>query len=100
MTQPDFVRSLEATLARRGLAFEQGELAAWVASAWQRVAREPDTERWAAEFLEARAARTKERPTTTAPNQAPRRGRDNSTRLWIAAVAAGLVLLLWWMRRS
>ena len=100
MTQPDFVRRLEAALARRGLAFEPAELLAWVASTWQRVQQDPDAERWAGEFLEARAARTKERATTGEQEQSAGAGTEGKkpehwTRLMIVVLAIVVFLLLW-----
>jgi hypothetical protein len=100
MTQPDFVRRLEAALARRGLAFDQAELLAWVASMWSHVGRDPDAERWAGEFLGARAAQAKERATTSEQEHSPRAGveekkHDHSLRLWIVVAAVIVFFVLW-----
>ena len=53
MSQADFIRSLETDLAYRGVAFDRGELLAWVASMWPHVSEDPDAGRWAGEFAQA-----------------------------------------------
>jgi hypothetical protein len=100
MTRPDFVRRLEAALARRGLAFKHAELLAWVEATWARVQRDPEAERWAAAFLEVRAALVKERPTTSEQEHSSRAGtedkeHDHLLRLIIKVVAVVIFILLW-----
>jgi hypothetical protein len=51
-----FVRALENELQLRGVEFSLCDLLAWATAAWPLAREEPDVSRWAALFLEARAA--------------------------------------------
>jgi hypothetical protein len=54
MTQADFIPMRESQLALSGVPFERAELLAWVAFMWPYIADDPDSVRWAVEFVEAR----------------------------------------------
>ena len=99
MTQPNFVRRLDAALVRRGVAVKQAELMAWVEATWPRVQRDPDAARWADAFLEERAARMKERLTTdqeqAATTGAEAKKPDHSSRLILVVVAVLTLVVLW-----
>jgi hypothetical protein len=112
MTQLEFVSRFEADLARRGLVFERAALLTWVEATWQHIQEDPGAERWADEFLDARAARvcsmrtqTNERPTTSAREQSSIAGmvdkkHDHMTRFMIVVVAVVVLVLMWLIRRS
>jgi hypothetical protein len=112
MTQLEFVRRLEACLARRGLVFERAELLTWVEATWHLIQEDPGAEHAADEFLDARAARgcsmrtqTNGRPTTSEQEQssiagAEDRKHDYMTRFMIVVVAVVVLVVMWLIRRS
>jgi hypothetical protein len=53
MTPADFLPVLEAELRSRPVAFDAGELLAFVEGAWSLIQDDPDPVRWAEEFLAA-----------------------------------------------
>jgi hypothetical protein len=96
MTQPDFVRRLDAALIRHGVAVKQTELLAWVEATWLRIQQDPDAGRWAGEFIQERAARReRERSATSEPEQLPRAGHDHTTRLVLVVVTVLALIVLW-----
>ena len=54
MTLPDFVTGLEMELRLRGVPFERRDLDGFAADVWPLAEDDPDPQRWAREFLEAR----------------------------------------------
>jgi hypothetical protein len=55
----DFLTTLEIDLRLRGLAFERGDLIAWVEALWPRIVEEPDVLRWAEAFAEQLVGETR-----------------------------------------
>jgi hypothetical protein len=57
-TLPDFLSAMEGALRGRGVPFSRGALQAFVESAWELIADQPDVKFWADRFLEMGAAAT------------------------------------------
>jgi hypothetical protein len=53
MEPNEFEKTVADELRLRGVAFDRGQLAAFVSSAWPWIAEDPCVSRWAAEFAAA-----------------------------------------------
>lgn len=63
MTPDEFAGALEAELRLHGIPFVRGELRVFVEDCWPPIAKDPDVDFWAREFLD----RLEGQPPTAAP---------------------------------
>lgn len=56
MQHQDFLHQLESELAFTGILFARAEAIDFIEAAWPLIQEDPDPQRWAREFLEAKAS--------------------------------------------